>query len=146
YYDPVIFALGAFLGVLIFAYLYRALVSQKVVEIFNQSALMKLILSGLLVFAFGYAIFLTNYNIIFTPTGIGNRASIAAAVGIAIFWVGGFGWLSSLLRARYWKQRVFCALITLLCVTGFLINNTIAKFWTAAYRQEQIVLADIFHQ
>src|SRR5688572_26422553 len=146
YPDPAILVLGGFLGLIIFSYLYRTIASQGRTEAISQSGMMKWIVGGVAVFALGYAIFLTNYNVIFTPTGIGNRTAIAAAVGIALSWVGGLGWLSTFLSARYWRQRVFCALITLLGVSGFLINNTIATFWMVAYRQERMILADIFQR
>ena len=31
-------------------------------------------------------------------------------------------------------------------MVGFLINNTIATFWTVAYRQERVILTDILRQ
>src|SRR5262249_49864080 len=33
--------------------------------------------------------------------------------------------------------------VALLCLSGFLINNTIATFWISAYEEEQRILADI---
>jgi hypothetical protein len=146
YPDPAVFTLAGLLGLIIFSYLYRPMVHEASGDIINRSTMMKCIATGVVVFALGYAIFLTNYNVIFTPTGIGNRTAIAASVGIALTFVGGMGWLSTFLSARYWRPRVLCALITLLCVSGFLINNTIATFWMVAYRQEQAILTDILQR
>jgi len=145
YPDPAILALGGILGLIVFSYLYRAATQTKG-EAINQSAMLKCIACGVVVFALGYAIFLTNDQVIFSPTGIGNRTAIAAAAGIALSWVGGLGWISRFLPVRYWQQRMFCALIALLCVSGFLINNTIATFWIDAYRQERMILTDILQQ
>lgn len=49
------------------------------------------VLAGVLIFALGYAIFATNRNVQFTPTGISNRTATAAALGVAIVFVGLIG-------------------------------------------------------
>ena len=77
---------------------------------------------------------------------INNRVAIAAAVGVAFASVGGLGWISNLLNSSYSRKCFFCLLIALFCSCGFLINNTIASFWVAAYRQQQEIVADIRQQ
>src|SRR5262249_30202937 len=101
------------------------------------------ILTGLVVFGLGYAIFLSTDRIAFSSAGLDNRVAIAAAIGVAFLFVGGVGWLSSLFHSVYSAKRVFCILVSLLCACGFLVINTVAIFWTTAYRQQQVILADI---
>jgi hypothetical protein len=103
----------------------------------------KLVTWGLIVFVLGYAIFLTNFNVQFSPTGIANRTAVAAAIGVALSQVGAMGWLSTLFRSERWRRRVYCIFVALLSVISFLINNTIALFWSAAYRQDQEILTAI---
>jgi hypothetical protein len=98
---------------------------------------------GLLLFVLGYAIFFTNTQVQFSATGIGNRTAIAAAVGVALSVVASVDWLSTLACPRAWAARLFAALLSLFCVAGFLVNNSLAGFWIEAYRQQQNVLAAI---
>ena len=98
---------------------------------------------GLVVFSLGYAIFLTYDRIVFNSADVENRVAIAAAMGVALSFVGGVGWVSALFRSNLFRKRAFCLLVALLCMSGFLINNTVAAFWISAYRQQQAILADI---
>jgi hypothetical protein len=145
YPDWKVFAVGGLLGLIIFGYLYRV-ASQSKAELPSQTRMLSFIVWGLVVFGLGYAIFLTNQNADNTATGIDNRVAIAAAVGVALSLVGGIGYVSTLLPSDRLPRRFFCTLVALLCTSGFLVINTIASFWIAAYRQEQEVLADIRQQ
>ncbi|MDH4135567.1 MAG: hypothetical protein OEW09_02465, partial [Anaerolineae bacterium] len=58
----------------------------------------------------------------------------------------GIGWVSTFLPSGQLRRCFFCMVVALLCTSGFLVINTIASFWIAAYRQEQEVLADIRQQ
>jgi hypothetical protein len=100
------------------------------------------ILAGLGVFALGYAIFLTNYNVQFTAAGIANRSAIAAALGAALSLTGAAGLLASLTPARV-RPIVLSALIAVVGSSGFLIVNVIANAWAEAYGKEQAILAGI---
>jgi hypothetical protein len=64
-------------------------------------------------------------------------------VGVALSMVGAAGLASGLWNSNELAKYSFCLLITLLCASGYLINNTIASFWIGAYRAEKTVLADI---
>ena len=145
YPDAAVFAMGGVLGLITFGYLYHV-ASKSESKLLGQTSMLSFIALGLVVFVLGYAIFLTNYNVLFTPTGIANRTAIAAAVGVALSLVGGLGWVSTLLPSGQSRKGFFCALVALLCVSGFLINNTLASFWATAYRQEKEILADIYQQ
>ncbi len=101
------------------------------------------VMAGVLIFALGYAIFATNRNVQFTPTGISNRTATAAALGVAVVFVGLIGRGATLLPSASLRGRAFCACIAALCASGLLINLTIAAYWRDAYTQEQAVLATI---
>lgn len=100
------------------------------------------IVAGLLVFALGYAIFLTNYNVQFTPAGIANRSAIAAALGAAACLVGAAGAVSLLVTPRV-RPAVFSALVAAVATSEFMIVNVIANTWVEAYRSERAILAGI---
>ena len=99
--------------------------------------------AGLLIFGLGYVIFLTNYNVQFTATGVANRTAIAAAVGAAIFTVGCLGWVTALLPAQRVARVCLALLITAVASCDFLIVNAVADRWAAAYQTERQVLAEI---
>jgi len=145
YPDWIVFAVGGALGLLIFGYLDRA-ASQSKAELPSQTRMLGFIVWGLVVFGLGYAIFLITKNAQNSATGISNRVAVAAAVGVALSLVGGIGWVSTLLPSDQMRRRFFCTFVALLCTSGFLVINTIASFWIAAYRQEQEVLANIRQQ
>jgi hypothetical protein len=99
--------------------------------------------AGLVVFGLGYAIFVTNYNVQFTPTGIANRTAIAAALGAAACLVGAIGLAATLVPSQGVRVTVFATAIALVTGSGFLIVNVTAEQWTTAYVQERAVLSGI---
>jgi hypothetical protein len=145
YPDWSISALGGVLGLMILWYLY-CVAEQPGYELPGKTSWIKLVALGLVVFGLGYAIFFTTPEVVHTSTGIGNRINIAAAVGIAMSLVGGIGLLATYLPPGPLRRRFFCLLVMLLCVSGFLVTNTLASFWITAYRQEQEILVDIRKQ
>lgn len=137
-----VLTVGGLLGLVIWGYLYRVVLRLKT-ERLTQASMLKLIGLGLVFFGLGYAIFLTNRSVIITSTGLGNRVAIAAAIGVALSLVGGIGWVSYFLPSERSRKTCFCTLIALLCISGFLINNTLADFWITAYHKQQEILADL---
>ena len=103
----------------------------------------RLLLGGIVVFVLGYAIFLTNYNVQFTTTGIANRTAIVATLGAAMGIVGCCGLLAGVFRETPARPLVFSGLLAVYGASGLLIVNTIAGYWIQAYRVEQGVLAGI---
>lgn len=104
----------------------------------------RLIAIGLVLFLLGYSIFLVNARILFTSTGINNRVSIAASLGVAVSIVGTFGLITVLTRlGGIWRAGIFAALVSLLCLSGFLITNALGRSWTEAWQRQQVVLEDI---
>jgi hypothetical protein len=130
-------------GLLAFAYLVGALRDDPWPSLAEWSALVPL---GLIVFGLGYAIFLTNYNVQFTPTGIANRTAIAATLGAALVIVGSCGLLVVWLPARRLVRLTFTALIAAVATCGFLVINSVAAQWVAAYGVERRVLSGIRRQ
>jgi len=130
------------IGLLVFGYLYQSSKHEKA-EFSSESSYFALMAIGMVVFALGYSIFLTNSQVGFTPTGVKNRTAIAAAVGVAILYSSVIAWLSWILPSRRLGRFLLPLLISVLSVSGFLINNTIARFWTAASRQQQKVIASV---
>jgi hypothetical protein len=101
------------------------------------------LLSGVAVFALGYAIFLTNYNVQFTTTGIANRTAIVAALGAAMSITGGLGLVAGILPSMRARTRVFAALLAVYTASGVASVNAVAGYWIEAYVVERDVLAGI---
>jgi len=132
--------LSGLTGLFIFLYLYR--ITGQPAQ-FNTRGWLVFIVLGLLIFGFGYAIFAVNADVWFTSTSLGNRVAIAAAIGVAIVFVGLIGWICSILPLKNWRQGLFCLFVSILGATGLLINNTLASFWITAYTGQQRILNDI---
>lgn len=103
---------------------------------------LRLMAGGAFVFALGYGIFLTNGRILFSSTGISNRVAIAAAVGVAMIWVGLAGAATALVPPG-WRAWVFAVPVAALCLSGFLIVQGLAAAWAEAWQRQQTILADI---
>jgi len=142
YANPVVFASGFALYLVIFLYLYTVLT--KPGTTFPRPSWMRnLTLSSFIIFFLGYAIFLTNNQVGFSPTGIENRVAIAGAVGVALTFVGIFGWISSRFLSEKASRVLFSVLIAAICAGSFIIINTLASFWAQASQQQQHILASI---
>lgn len=142
--DWTVWALSTLLALMIFRYLSSA--SQQEENVFAGGRMIKIIVFGLVVFVLGYGIFFVSTDIQITAAGIGNRVSIAAAIGVAIFLVGFIGVVSLVVPFPIWRRRLFCGLVALLCAAGFLVIQTLSSFWVASYRKQKEVLADIRKQ
>ena len=139
--DPTMVIAAGLLGLAAFSYLRRVGARGRSVP---RAAYTRCVVSGLVVLVLGYASVLLRGGGDLTPTGIDNRLNTAAAVGVALSFVGIIGWcgdaVASSGRAR---QGVFCVLVALLGVSGFLINNTLAAYWAAAYARQQEIVGEI---
>lgn len=145
YATPSMLVVGLVLYTLIFVYLYW--ITEKKKADFPSSIWMRnLLLCSIVIFCSGYAIFLTNNKVGFSPTGIDNRVAIAAAIGIACAIVGGVGWISRRFLSDEMARWIFCIVIAIVCTGGFLIINTLASFWTRAYAKQRVILSDIKQQ
>ena len=73
----------------------------------------------------------------------GNRTNIATSMGSAMIVVGGIRLLGSLIKNTGLRSVIEGSLVAVVCTMGFLINSTVASFWTRAYQRQQVILADI---
>ena len=105
-----------------------------------------LMAGGFGIFWLGYAIFLTNSNLQFTTTGIGNRANIGAAAGVALVLVGVVSGVSGLWSSPTSRTRVFGLMVAMLCASNILLNNVLALHWIRASDLGRSILADIHRQ
>jgi hypothetical protein len=135
-------AVAGVLGLVIFTYLWHVTRWSRS-ALPNKTTWLKLIGLGVVVFGLGYAVFLVNADVWFTSASLGNRIAIAAALGVALTLVGGLGWASGLLMGKQARGDLFCMLITLLCMSGFLVTNTLGLFWGEAYRRQQQIISDV---
>ncbi|MEK6321646.1 MAG: hypothetical protein AABN33_08180 [Acidobacteriota bacterium] len=145
YPNPKVLAVGVLLGLAVFGYLYR-ITNRQATDLPSEASYFRLMAFGLIVFVLGYSIFLTNSQVGFSSTGVYNRSAIAAALGVAISFVGVIGWVSWVLPSLRLRRSFFCLLIALVCMSGFLLNNTIAAFWISASRQQKEVIAAVRQQ
>ena len=143
YYSPSILILGVGIGIFIFWYIYTV-ISKPLTFFPGHSYLRNVVIAGICVFFFGYAIFFTNNKVGFSPTGIDNRVAIAASMGVALSVVGVIGWLGKIFLTEFKARMFFCTVISLVGVSGFLIINTLAVFWIDAYRQAQAIKNEIY--
>lgn len=141
YSNPSIIAIALIIYVVVCFYLYSIVNNPK--EIFPSSKWMRtLTILSIPTFILGYAIFFGNNKVGFSPTGIDNRVTIAAAIGVACTIIGCVGWLSKFFSQTIAKL-VFCTTIAFICSGGFITINALSLFWQNAYTQQQIVLDDI---
>jgi hypothetical protein len=98
---------------------------------------------GVAVFALGYAI-PASIGAKTSPTGMFNRINGAAAIGVALSFVGLIGLFSSCFRKQAVRRNLFCGLIALLFASNVIVNATIASFWVRANKQQQNILQAIY--
>jgi hypothetical protein len=135
-------ALGGGLVGIILVYLYR-LARQPEMTWPTRATWLVIVALSSIVFALGYVIMLSTGYIPFKSIGVDNRTAIAACIGVAMSFVGVAGYVTSFLSSPLLRAKAFCLWVAVLCLSGFLINNTIATFWITAYEEEQRILAAI---
>jgi hypothetical protein len=98
--------------------------------------------TGLIAIVLGYAIFLTNRQVLFRSAGIDNRVNAAAALGVAAVLVGAIGWLATLLTERR-GLGFFSAIVGCIVATGVLIIGTLGSFWTSAAKKQHAIVSSL---
>jgi hypothetical protein len=97
---------------------------------------------GFVAFVLGYAIFLTNQQVLFRSAGIDNRVNAASALGVAAVLVGGTGWLAARLTEH--RRLVFFSAVTGCVVAiGVLIIGTLSSFWTIAAKEQEAIMSSL---
>ncbi|HVT44044.1 MAG TPA: hypothetical protein VMT00_06615 [Thermoanaerobaculia bacterium] len=107
-----------------------------------RSTLLLLIAVGLLIFLFGYAVFLFNRGVMHTPTGVGNRTAMAAAFGAALVFAATLALVASSLASRL-RALFFAATVAAVCAFGLMTTLAISVFWIDARDQAETVLQAI---
>lgn len=143
--DPAVCAVALIVGGLVLFYL-QTVTRRSDAPLPGPRAALAWILAGGTVFFAGYAIFLFTRNAQISATGIANRVSTAATLGVALSLVGGAALATSLLRSVRWRDLLFSCLIASLCAGGTLTIGTLAAFWAAAYDEERAILSEIRQQ
>jgi len=136
------FVVAGLLGLILSFFLYS---TSKRCEsgYIDRIYLMKFIKHGFIVFVLGYAAYLIDVRVRFSSTGGVNVTAVAAALGVALTMIGFLGWVSNLFRSNRVRRQSYCIFVTLVCVSGFLVNSHIASFWVAANEQQHKLLDDI---
>jgi hypothetical protein len=98
---------------------------------------------GLVTFWAGYAACVAARTAGHTPTGIGNRIAIAAAVGVALVWVGCTSLATMWIPNAMARRRAFAAITAALYAICVFINASLGAFWAEAYRRGVHVIASI---
>jgi hypothetical protein len=97
---------------------------------------------GVLALVLGYAIFVTNANVLFRSAGIDNRVNAGAALGVAGVFVGAVGLLVGRLRPR-WRSIVFSATIASAVAAGVFVIDSLGSYWTSASREQQAIVSGL---
>lgn len=140
HFDFSVFAAAVAIGLLVFFFLRWSIASQ--LETISQITWKRVIAAGFAVFILGYTIFFSTDQVSFHKTGVANRTSIAAALGIALCFLGIAGYFSTKLAPRL-RIPAFSFLVSLICASGALINDTLAQYWVQGYEEERVVIQKI---
>jgi hypothetical protein len=99
--------------------------------------------TGFGIFFLGHVVFFYTQNADYSTTGINNRVAIAAALGIALGWVGAIVAIVAPITRERLRNAAFAGGVAAAAGVSVLIVDTIGLFWVEAYRQEQQVLHEI---
>lgn len=127
---------------IVFAYLWRV-TREAAGRRRSGAAALALVGVGFGVFFLGYAVFFFTQNAQYSATGISNRVAIAAALGVALGWVGGIVVIGVPISRERLRDAVFAGGVAAAAGTSVLIIGTIGTFWDEAYRQERRILHEI---
>lgn len=133
---------AALLGLMIFLFL-NFQVKRTRSEHMNGLYMRRLIKHGFIIFFLGYGAYLIDVRVRFSSTGVVNVAMVAASLGVALTMTGVVGWITSLFQSRWVRRQGYCIFVTLICVSGFIVNSHIASFWVAANEQQHKLLDEI---
>ena len=103
----------------------------------------RIVTVGLAVWVAGVAVFLVTEDLEVTAAGMGNRTAIAAALGVAMIWIGLAAGATSVLPTRRARDRGFAAATAGLFALVVFINGTLAGYWIEAYSRARNVLSAI---
>lgn len=91
----------------------------------------RLLLFGIAVFILGHATFVIVPAMNFSPTGTGNRALVAAAVGVALILAAAVRCAAGMLEPKR-RSVVFSSAVGIVVLLGMLRIEEIESYWTEA--------------
>jgi hypothetical protein len=127
-------------GLLAFAYMWW--LGRRDRESLADRYWVNFVRTGLIAVVLGYAIFLTNRQVLFRSAGIDNRVNAAAALGVAAILVGAIGLLATLLNERH-GLAFFSGMVGCFVATGVLIIGTLGAFWTSAAKKQDTIVSSL---
>ena len=134
---------GAAAAVGVLAFVYVLWLGRREPDAFRSGRHWRNLLRlGAVAFVLGYAIFLTNDQVLFRSAGIDNRVNAAAALGVAAMLVGAIGALASRLAER---RRVAAFALAAGCVAagGVFVIDTLGSFWTSAVKEQHAIVRSL---
>ncbi len=135
--DPAVAVVSVLVAAIVFAYVLR--LTRGAAPEISPGRAARYVGVGLSVFVLGYLVFIVNTDTWFTMTSLGNRIGLTSAAGIAIVLVGAAAFAAARVPARVGAIG-FPLVLAILCGSGTLLVNTLARSWVDAYRtQERIV-------
>ena len=117
---------------------WRLWPNEKVEE--ERGGAIRLLAIGFGAFLLGHMTFLITSQIMFSPTGIGNRALVAIAIGVALL----FAAVAALATNGLGSQRgrsVFAAIVALIAVAGSWRVEQVYLYWAESWTIEQQLFA-----
>jgi hypothetical protein len=142
--DGPVLALGAVAGVATGAYVYRSHGDDPEREPEpSRRRSVRRVLAGLTAMALGYALFVVPTVLSFSSASLGNRIRIAASLGTAAVLVGTVAALASLVRHPRLSRLLYATAVAVLCASGFVVTNTLARFWSSAYEAQRGIVVDL---
>lgn len=105
------------------------------------SGAVRTLVIGLGVFLLGHAAFLVNSQMLFSPTGMGNRSMVAAAPGLAMMFVGLIALALRLVAPRQ-RQVVLAGVVATVALLGSWRIGQISNYWAEARTIHERFIAD----
>jgi len=98
------------------------------------------ILVGVAAFVLAHATFLISSQIMFSPTGIGNRALVGMALGLALGAAGLLGLAASRLSPNV-ARWLFASAVSLVVLIGSWRTEQISRYWAESWSIEKDLIA-----
>jgi hypothetical protein len=108
-------------------------------ELLSRSRARLLVGIGLVVFALGFALFVTSRAVVFSPAGLANRTAVAAALGVAAVFVGLAHLAARIVPARYASVALVAGMAIMAGGAG-LRGSEVDRHWAGAAAKQRAVL------
>ena len=99
----------------------------------------RMALIGLVIFLLGHAVFLVLPGLMFSPTGLANRVSVAAAPGLAMLACALLAFTAVPVPLQ-WRRRAIAVLIAIAATVGMTRLAIVEEHWAMASRVQERIL------